>query len=91
MGSNYAKLARKERSGLSKKFIALWLALLAMASAVLAQEAASSRPEEPWTIQRLTVPVTLDGLINEDAWQSVKPLPLIVFMPSCGNPPFAYN
>jgi hypothetical protein len=72
----------------SRKIVILWLASILLMSAVgLAQAASSSRPDEPLPVQRIGGPVTLDGLSNEDAWNGVKPLPVIMLIPDYGSPP----
>ncbi|MCJ7611902.1 MAG: carbohydrate binding family 9 domain-containing protein, partial [Candidatus Aminicenantes bacterium] len=69
---------------------ALWILtaiLTAIPAAGFGQNAGSAVPEEPWPIPRITSPVTLDGLSDEEAWTAVKPLPLTQIIPNYGKPP----
>jgi len=72
-----------------RKFLFLALAgLLFAAGEGLSQKTASSpQAGEPLIIQRISGPITLDGLSQEDAWKNIKPLPVVMFMPNFGNPP----
>ena len=65
------------------------LALTAVPSIrALPQDTASvPKTKEPIVIRRLSAPITLDGLSNEDAWKGIEPLPFIMFIPNYGNPP----
>ncbi|MCX6563566.1 MAG: carbohydrate binding family 9 domain-containing protein, partial [Candidatus Aminicenantes bacterium] len=77
--------------GPKKSFLILAAAIaLTTALPVKAQpqeKAALPLAKEPIVIQRLSAPVTLDGLSREEAWKDIKPLPLIMFIPNYGNPP----
>lgn len=61
-------------------------ALLALAlllpSALPAQEAG-----EPMVIPRLSAPITLDGRVDEAAWEAVAPLPVVMVRPTAGAAP----
>ena len=41
----------------------------------------------PWEIRRLRSPVTLDGRIDEPAWEDIDPLPMVMQAPSFGAAP----
>jgi hypothetical protein len=74
------------------KIILIGIAAVALttvrsASALPQETASHPRAKNPIVIRRLSAPVTLDGLSNEDAWKDIKPLPFIMFMPNYGNPP----
>jgi hypothetical protein len=58
-------------------------------SAIALPQDKSTLPQNKDTIviRRLSAPVTLDGLSNEEAWKSVQPLPYIMFIPNYGNAP----
>jgi hypothetical protein len=43
--------------------------------------------QEPLHIQRLTAAITLDGRIDEAAWNAIEPLPLTTFLPVAGKHP----
>lgn len=43
--------------------------------------------QEPVVLSRLVGEITLDGLSNEPAWQTIAPLPLTMFQPSAGARP----
>jgi hypothetical protein len=64
------------------------LALTSTPVAVLfAQDAATdSRISAPLSLERLTRAITLDGRVDEVAWESVAPLPLSQFQPIPGGP-----
>jgi len=64
--------------------LALAAALPAPANA---QAAASSGTEGPWLIPKMSGAVVLDGLSNEQAWEDVPPLPLVMIFPNFGIPP----
>ncbi|HEY7567138.1 MAG TPA: hypothetical protein VH762_06175, partial [Gemmatimonadaceae bacterium] len=36
----------------------------------------------PMPIERLTGPIKLDGVLNEPAWDAVRPLPMFMFSPA---------
>jgi hypothetical protein len=50
-----------------------------LVTAVFGSESATV---EPFKLQRLSGPITIDGLSDEPAWQAVEPLPLTMFTPS---------
>ena len=43
--------------------------------------------QDPIVIQRIGGPVELDGLSNESAWDSIRPLPMVMQVPDFGGPP----
>ncbi|MEW5900317.1 MAG: DUF5916 domain-containing protein [Acidobacteriota bacterium] len=64
------------------------LAVLALPTSSFSQEQTIiPRSETPVPILRLSGPITFDGLSDEEAWQSVRPLPMIMMMPNFGFPP----
>lgn len=46
-----------------------------------------SRSQTPVVIQRLAGAITFDGLSDEEAWKSIKPLSMIMMAPNFGFPP----
>ena len=73
-------------------------ALVVCASLLAAGSPAQGRPsipeaaqpaktKIPYVIPRLRGPVVLDGLINEDAWNDISPLPMVMMFPTFGNEP----
>lgn len=42
---------------------------------------------EPLKIQRIKLPVKLDGLSNESAWEGIKSLPMVMITPIFDNEP----
>ena len=71
------------------------LALLALLAPTLAaaqpMAGAGSAPpasiDAPFVVPRLTGPVTLDGRVDEAAWDAVAPLPLVTHWPAFGEAP----
>lgn len=47
----------------------------------------NSNTNDTIKIQRIKFPVDLDGISNEPAWDSIKPLPIIMSLPNSGNEP----
>ncbi|MCJ7588757.1 MAG: carbohydrate binding family 9 domain-containing protein [Candidatus Aminicenantes bacterium] len=47
----------------------------------------SSLSKDPWVIPKISQPVTLDGLSDEAAWNGIRPLPMVAFIPNPGAPP----
>ena len=43
--------------------------------------------QDPIVIQRIGGPVELDGLSNESAWDSIRPMPMVMHLPDFGGPP----
>ena len=37
---------------------------------------------DPMTITRLTTPITLDGIVDEQQWLDIAPLPLVMHTPT---------
>lgn len=58
-------------------------ALACLSAAALAAQAS----ESPLRLTRLTGPIELDGRLNEPAWESVPPLPLVMYTPTFGGRP----
>jgi hypothetical protein len=46
-----------------------------------------SKVTEPIKIQRINLPVKLDGLSNEAAWEGIRSLPMTMRIPNFGNEP----
>lgn len=44
-------------------------------------------PQDPMVIARLSVAIDFDGVPDEDAWETIPALPLIMFSPVFGNEP----
>jgi hypothetical protein len=73
-----------------KKLVSLLIAIFIIAtSKAVSQETklSSKQTKDPYVIQRLNCPITLDGLSIEEAWQDIRPLPMVTMFPSYGNPP----
>ncbi len=76
---------------MSKKSVVLAFSLLF----VVVNSAASSQEKTPLPeqqkdrsiLQRVNGPVNLDGLSDEDAWKGINPLPMVMQIPSTGDPP----
>ncbi len=47
----------------------------------------NARSQAPLVVPKLTAPVNLDGIPEEEAWQSVQALPMIMYTPVFGNDP----
>ena len=45
-----------------------------------------SPTDTPVTIPRLSAPVTLDGVVDEAAWDDIAPFPLTMYTPTFGGP-----
>ena len=43
-------------------------------------------PATPITIPRLTGPITLDGVVDEAAWDAIAPFPMTLYTPTFGGP-----
>ena len=63
----------------------VFLATACLGAAPLRAQAPT--PDEPIHLQRLTGPITLDGRVDEPAWQSVPVLPLTTYLPVAGRHP----
>lgn len=46
-----------------------------------------SSGQDRYVLQRMEMPVTFDGVMNDSAWAGIKPLPMITFNPVYGAPP----
>jgi hypothetical protein len=46
-----------------------------------------AKSQEVMTLHKINQEVILDGIPNEDFWQDIPQLPMIMFMPTSGNPP----
>jgi len=40
-----------------------------------------AQPHMPLALQRLTAPIMLDGVVDELAWATIKPLPVVMYQP----------
>ncbi|MDX1418733.1 MAG: DUF5916 domain-containing protein [Rubricoccaceae bacterium] len=71
----------------------LLLLVLAVAAAPIAAQPAPSDPVAPastddlFVVPRLAGPITLDGRVDEAAWEVVAPLPLVTHWPTFGEAP----
>lgn len=59
--------------------ILLFLILLLFTAGLLAQN--------PGTVTKITSPITFDGIPDEEAWQSIHPLPMVMHKPDYGTEP----
>jgi len=48
---------------------------------------ANAWPQEPMVVPRLSGPINYDGVPDEEAWQTIAALPLVMYMPVFGNEP----
>ena len=48
-------------------------------------------PQEPMTVPRLTGQMTFDGAPDEEAWQTIPSLPLVMHTPVFGNEPTEFS
>jgi hypothetical protein len=53
----------------------------------LAQDPEAGLANEPIKIQRIILPIELDGLSNELAWEGIEPFPMIMRIPNFGSEP----
>jgi len=61
---------------------------LAMAAVGFSQASGSAEPDKsPWLIPKISGPITFDGLSDEEAWQGIPPLPLLMIFPTYGKSP----
>ncbi len=68
-------------SFISQKRIARAAALVITTFGIAAPLCAQSAQEPPLQLQRLTGPITIDGIPDEPAWQDITPLPLTMYTP----------
>jgi hypothetical protein len=54
---------------------------------VLMMGISPAKSQEVMTLHRINQAVILDGIPDEDFWQDIPPLPMIMFMPTSGNLP----
>jgi len=66
---------------------ALTLFALAPSGQAHAQQRRIEPGPEPIAIDRLTGPITLDGIVDEPAWEAIDPLSMIMFAPTWGGEP----
>ena len=64
--------------------IPLFVGILLFATPLQAQD--PDPPTTPVTIPRLTGPVTLDGIVDEPAWDEITPFPMTLYTPTFGGP-----
>jgi len=60
-------------------YITIIIPLLLNAELIFAQSSSS------YIIPKLNGPVTLDGVVDEPAWEAIEPLPLVTHWPSFGE------
>ncbi len=48
---------------------------------------ANAWPQEPMVMPRLSGPINFDGVPNEEVWQSIPVLPMVMYTPVFGNEP----
>ena len=65
------------------KIAGLFLFVLCINSIV--PGALSAQSSEPFVIPKLNGPITLDGKVDEPAWEAIEPLPLTLHWPSFGE------
>ena len=66
-----------------------WAALLFAGSVPFAATLHAQNPDpaaSPVTIPRLTGPITLDGIVDEAAWDAITPFPMTMYAPTFGGP-----
>jgi hypothetical protein len=51
------------------------------------QDPATRDAAVPLVIPRLSGPITLDGRVDEPAWEAIPPLPVVMHLPSFGAEP----
>jgi len=75
---------------LSRALVLLLAGLFALSFPAHAQLASFDdheyRSDRPVSIQRLSGPITLDGKVDEAAWEAIAPMPWHVYAPSYGAP-----
>ncbi len=66
----------------------LFTAALSFAPTLQAQDPdpLPSSPATPITIPRLSGPITLDGVVDEAAWDAIAPFPMTMYAPTFGGP-----
>ncbi len=66
----------------------LFAAALSFAPTLQAQDPDTlpSSPTTPITIPRLSGPITLDGVVDEAAWDAIAPFPMTMYAPTFGGP-----
>jgi len=71
------------------KFLVAAAAILAVLvhSSMAQQSVPAQRSKNPVVIQRLSGPITFDGLSNEGAWNNIQPFPMTMMRPNFGQPP----
>jgi hypothetical protein len=58
---------------------------------VLMADFLTVRSQEIMTLHKISQEVILDGIPDEDFWQDIPPLPVVMFIPTPGNPPTFKN
>jgi hypothetical protein len=59
-----------------------WLGAVVAAVTAATARASSAQTDEPLDLTRLTGPIELDGMPDEEAWAAVPPLPLTMYFPT---------
>ncbi|MGE0862317.1 MAG: DUF5916 domain-containing protein [Vicinamibacterales bacterium] len=62
----------------------IFVAILAAAAATTA--AAQTPTEVPLELTRLAAPIVIDGVMSDEAWRRVEPLPMTMYTPVFGGP-----
>lgn len=62
------------------------LAVTAIAAQALSDDAMDEAIRVPIALSRLTGPITLDGVVDEPAWDVIEPLRMTMFSPTFGAP-----
>src|SRR5688500_6128052 len=55
--------------------------LIVLVFAALAASSAASAQEVPLEVTRITSTIVVDGVMNDEAWHGVEPLPLTMYLP----------
>ncbi len=61
--------------------------VLVAAGGLFSQEPPPDRSRDPLLIPKISGPVKLDGLSDEDSWNGIQPLPMVTLIPNPGRPP----
>ncbi|HBE41366.1 MAG TPA: hypothetical protein DDW27_09205 [Bacteroidales bacterium] len=65
--------------------------IIGIVATILIQRSFAQEPgsghDEPIKIRRITSPVVLDGLSNEEAWEGIESFPMLMRTPNFGNEP----
>ena len=75
---------RRNHRSASCRTALLFAASLPFAATLQAQN--PDTPTSPVTIPRLSGPITLDGVVDEAAWDAIAPFPMTMYAPTFGGP-----